>query len=84
MKKIAICKNDILSPNFKKDKIYYYEYNDGYFVMKDDFSIVFTFDEKRQNSFQEFFNFKFRGILFDSMFYNISESRRIKLNKILN
>ena len=89
MKKIAICKSNTLYPNFILNKVYYYEYgdtlNDYYkncYCVIDEFSIPFRFDKKWQNQFQDFFNFKPKNILFDAMFYDIAESRRIKLKKI--
>ena len=84
MNKIVVCKNDTFSPNFKKDKIYYCEYYNNIYYIIDDFSILFTFDKKHQTPLQDFFNFKPKNALFDSMFYDIEESRKLKLEKIQN
>jgi hypothetical protein len=82
MKKI-ICKNNTFSPNFKKDKIYHYEYNNGIYSIIDDFSILFKFDKKHQTSFQDVFNFKPKNALFDDFFYELKEFRKLKLEKLL-
>jgi len=78
----AICKNNIFSPNFKENKIYYYEYDNGTYFIIDDFSITFEFDEKWQSHFKDFFNFKPKKALFDNIFYKLKESRKIKLEKL--
>jgi len=82
MKKIAICKSNVFSPNFKVDKTYYYEYDNGIYSIIDDFSILFKFDEKCQTSFQNFFNFKHKNALFNDLFYDLKECRKLKLEKL--
>jgi hypothetical protein len=82
MKKIAICKSNVFSPNFKLDKIYYYEYDNGIYSIMDDFSILFKFDKKWQTPFQDFFNFKPKKALFDELFYELKECRKLKLEKL--
>jgi len=80
--KTVFCKNDTLFPNFKIGKMYMYNMcNDNYYII-DEYSIVWRFDKKWQNKFQDFFNFKTKYILFDSMFYEIKELRRLKLEKL--
>ena len=68
MKKIAICKSSVFSPNFKLDKIYYYEYDNGVYSIIDDFSILFKFDKKWQTPFQDFLTLNQKRRYFMSSF----------------
>jgi len=82
IKKTAICKSNILSPNFKKGKLYYYEFNNNEYIISDDFNITFKFDKKHQNKLIYLFIYRNRNILFDDIFYQLHENRKLKLKAL--